>query len=120
MRALGKERNELKVVNDQVFSPSYTKDLAKKIVQLISTEYYGIFHITSKGHCSWYEFAREILRQAGPKTRLIPISSEQYPQKAKRPDFSVLDNYHLRLLGMDDMPTWQEALKDYMIEKGRI
>ncbi len=117
---LAQEREELKVVNDQVFSPTYTKDLAKKIAQLITSEYYGIFHITNRGSCSWYEFAKEILKLADLKIRLIPITSDEYPQKARRPRFSVLDNYHLRLLGMDDMRTWQEALKDYMISKGYI
>jgi dTDP-4-dehydrorhamnose reductase len=120
MLKLAKERDELRVVNDQVFSPTYTRDLAQKIAQLINTEYYGIFHITNKGSCSWYEFAREILKQAGLKTPVIPITSDEYPQKASRPRFSVLDDYHLRLLGMDDMRTWQEALKDYMISKGYI
>lgn len=118
--SLAKERSELRVVNDQEFSPTYTMDLAKKIAQLITTEYYGIFHITNKGACSWYEFAREILKQADLKTQVIPVTSDQYPQKAKRPRFSVLDNYHLRLLAMDDMRTWQEALKAYMIGKGYI
>jgi len=117
---LGKERDELRVVNDQAFSPTYTKDLAAKIAQLIQTEYYGIFHITNKGSCSWHEFAREILKQARLKTPVIPISSDQYPQKARRPRFSMLDNYQLRLLGMDDMRPWQEALRDYMINKGHI
>jgi dTDP-4-dehydrorhamnose reductase len=117
---LAREREKLEVVDDQILSPTYTKDLAQKIVQLISTEYYGIFHITNKGSCSWYEFAEEILKQAGLETPIIPISSDQYPQKAKRPRFSVLDNYQLRLLGLDDMPTWQEALRDYMTSKGHI
>ena len=117
---LGKEQSELRVVNDQVFSPTHTKDLARKISQLIETECYGIFHITNKGSCSWYEFAGEILRLAGLKTPIIPVSSDEYPQRAKRPRLSVLGNYHLRLLGMDDMVTWQEALKDYMIQKGRF
>ena len=120
MLRLGKEKDEIGVVNDQIFSPTYTKDLAKKIVQLINTEYYGIFHITNKGICSWYDFAREILRLAGLKIPVNPITSGQYPQKAKRPNFSVLDNYHLRLLGMDDMRNWQEALAEYMKEKGHI
>jgi dTDP-4-dehydrorhamnose reductase len=120
MLSLGTKRDELRVVNDQVFSPTYTRDLAKKIAQLITTEYYGIFHITNKGSCSWYEFTREILRLAGLKTRVIPITSDQYPQKVPRPHFSVLDNYHLRLLKMDDMRTWQEALADYMREKGHL
>ena len=109
---------ELRVVNDQSFSPTYTKDLAAKIAQLIRTEYYGIFHITNKGSCSWHEFAREILKQARLETPVIPVSSDQYPQEARRPRFSVLDNYQLRLLGMDDMRPWQEALRDYMISKG--
>lgn len=117
---LAKERNELRVVNDQVLSPTYTRDLARKIAQLITTEYYGIFHATNKGACSWYEFTKEILRLTGLKTPVIPITSDQYPQKAKRPSFSVLDNYHLRLLGMDDMRPWQEALKAYLKEKGHI
>ncbi|MBM3118913.1 MAG: dTDP-4-dehydrorhamnose reductase [Chloroflexi bacterium] len=120
MLKLAKERDELRVVNDQVFSPTYTKDLAGKIAQLITTEYYGIFHITNRGSCSWYEFTKEILRLAGLKTPVTPITSDQFPQKAKRPNYSVLDNYHLRLLGMDDMRPWQEALKDYLIEKGHI
>ena len=120
MLKLAGGRDELRVVNDQVFSPTYTKDLAKKIAQLITTEYYGVFHITNKGACSWYEFATEILKLAGLNAPITPVSSEQYPQKARRPRFSVLDNYHLRLLGLDDMRSWQEALKDYMIEKGHI
>ncbi|MCL0087503.1 dTDP-4-dehydrorhamnose reductase [Dehalococcoidia bacterium] len=120
MLRLAKGKDELRVVNDQVFSPTYTKDLAEKIAQLIHTEYYGIFHITNKGSCSWYEFSKEILNLAGIRTPVIPITSDQYPQKARRPHYSVLDNYHLRLLGMDDMRPWQEALKDYMISKGHI
>jgi len=117
---LAQQQGELRVVNDQVFSPTYTKDLAKKIAQLIDTEYYGIFHITNKGSCSWYEFTKEILKLAGLKTPVIPTTSDEYPQQARRPHFSALDNYQLRLLGVDDMRPWQEALKDYMISKGHI
>jgi dTDP-4-dehydrorhamnose reductase len=117
---LARERDKLRVVSDQVFSPTYATDLARKIVQLISTDYYGIFHITNRGACSWYEFTVEILKQAGIKTPVVPITSDQYPQKARRPRNSVLDNYHLRLLGMDDMRPWQEALKDYLSARGHI
>jgi dTDP-4-dehydrorhamnose reductase len=120
MLRLARERDELRVVADQIFSPTYTKDLAQKIAQLITTDYYGVFHITNKGSCSWHEFASEILKLAGLKTPVIAITSDQYPQKARRPRFSVLDNYHLRLLGIDDMRPWQEALRDYMREKGHI
>jgi dTDP-4-dehydrorhamnose reductase len=120
MLRLARERDELRVVNDQILSPTYTKDLARKIGQLVSTGYYGIFHITSRGACSWYEFAREILRLAGIKTPVVPIASDQYPQKARRPRYSVLDNYHLRLLGMDNMRTWREALKAYLAARDHI
>jgi dTDP-4-dehydrorhamnose reductase len=117
---LAKRNNEIRVVNDQISSPSYTLDVADKIAKLITTEYYGIFHIVNSGTCSWFEFAEEIVRITGLKTRVIPISSEQYPQKANRPRFSALDNYQLKLLGMGQMRSWQEALKDYMISKGHI
>ena len=118
---LAREQDEVRVVNDQVLSPTYTRDLAQKMVQLIPTEYYGIFHITNGGYCSWYEFAREILRLVGTKTPVVPIASDQYPQKARRPGYSVLDNYHLRLTtGMGGMRPWQEALKDYLTAKGHV
>jgi dTDP-4-dehydrorhamnose reductase len=120
MLRLSKERDELRVVDDQVFSPTYTKDLARKIAQLMTTDYYGIFHITNRGACSWYEFTTEILKLAGLKTPVVPITSDQYPQKARRPRYSVLDNSHLRLLGMDDMRPWQEALEDYLVARGHI
>jgi len=120
MLKLSREREELRVVNDQIFSPTYTMDLARKIVQLMTTDYYGIFHITNRGACSWYEFTTEILKLAGITTPVVPITSDQYPQKARRPRYSVLDNSHLRLLGMDDMRPWQEALKDYLVARGHI
>jgi dTDP-4-dehydrorhamnose reductase len=120
MLKLARECDELRVVNDQVFSPTYTSDLARKIAQLMTTDYYGIFHITSRGTCSWYEFTKEILKLADIKTPVVPITSDQYPQKARRPRYSVLGNYHLQLLGMDDMRPWQEALKDYLVAKGHI
>jgi len=118
MIRLSQERDELNVVNDQFLSFTYNADLAEKIAELIKTEYYGVFHITNKGSCSWYEFAREILSLYGSKTPVTPITSDEYPQKAKRPNFSVLDNYHLRLLKIDELRPWQEALKDYLANKG--
>ena len=117
---LAKERPELQVVNDQVFSPTGTRDLAEKIVKIMPTELFGIFHITNSGACSWHEFAVEILRLAGIKTPVIAIKSEQYPQKARRPHYSVLDNCQARLLGWDVMRPWQAALADYMQEKAYL
>jgi dTDP-4-dehydrorhamnose reductase len=114
------QQPEVRVVSDQVFSPTYTRDLAPKIEELMKTEYYGIFHITNKGSCSWFEFASEVLRLVGQKTRVVPITSAEWKAPAKRPGFSVLDNYHLRLLGIKEMRPWQEALVDYLREKGHI
>jgi dTDP-4-dehydrorhamnose reductase len=115
---LSKERDRLTVVNDQIFSPTYTPDLAAKIIQLLETELYGVYHITNRGACSWYEFAAEILRLAGSNTSLLPITSAEYPQKAKRPAYSVLGHYHLKLLGMGDVRSWREGLGAYILEKG--
>ena len=112
--------SEIKVVNDQVVSPSYTVDVAAKIAELVTTEYYGTFHIVNGGACSWFEFAEEIIKLRGLKTRVIPLSSEQYPQKAKRPPFSALECYQLKLLGMRQLRSWQEALRAYLKEKGHI
>ena len=117
---LAKKNNEVKVVCDQISSPSYTKDVAAIIAKLITTEYYGFFHIVNSGTCSWFEFAKEIVGLADLKAHVTPVSSDQYPQKARRPHYSALDNYHMRLLGMGEMRSWQEALRDYMISKGHI
>ena len=120
MLKLSRERDEIKVINDQILSPTYTKDLAGKIAELIATDYYGVFHITNKSACSWYDLAAEALRLASLKTWVVPITSDQYPQKAKRPSYSVLDNFHLRLIGKDDMRPWQDALAGYMRERGHM
>lgn len=117
---MAKERRELTVVDDQVFSPTYTKDLARKIAQLINTEYYGIFHITNGGSCSWFKFTKEIIRLTSIEVNVIPVTSKEYPTPAKRPHFSVLDNFHLRLLKMDDIEPWQDALRDYLGAKGYL
>ncbi len=120
MIKLAKEKPELRVVSDQVFSPTYTLDLANKIAEIVETEYYGTFHITNSGTCSWYELTRETLDAIGNKTPVIPITSDQYPQKAKRPAYSVLRNYQLQLLGISPVRSWQEALREYLREKGHI
>ncbi len=110
---LARERDKLTVVNDQIFSPTYAPALADKIAELLPTELYGVYHVTNSGACSWFEFADEILRLAGSKTPVLPITSAQYPQKAKRPAYSVLGHYHLKLLGLDDLRCWQEGLGEY-------
>lgn len=117
---IGKERGELNVVNDQVFSPSYTIDVAEKIAELIETDNYGIFHITNSGECSWFDFCQQIFHLSNVKTRVNPVTSVQYNQKAKRPAYSVLRHLHLSRLGMDDMRPWENAITDYLRKKGHL
>jgi len=112
---LAREKKKLRVVSDQVGRPTYARDLSEKMKQLLSTKSYGIYHITNSGSCSWYEFAREILKLAGIKgVEVMPISSEELDRPAPRPRFSVLENCRLRLALGNSMRNWQEALSDYI------
>lgn len=111
---LSKERNELQVVNDQIGSPTYTKDLAKTIFRLIETDCYGTYHASCNGQCSWYEFACEIFRLKGINVKVNPVPTEAFPRPAKRPKHSVLENYMLTMTVGNTMREWQEALKDYL------
>jgi len=112
---LAREKSVLKVVDDQVGSPTYTKDLSQQIKRLVATELYGTYHITNSGRCSWYEFAQEILKLAGIKgVKVTPITSEELARPAPRPKFSVLENYCLRLSLGNGMREWKEALRDFL------
>jgi len=120
---LAKQKKEIEVVNDQTGSPTYTKDLARAIAQLIGAgrqdssnraSLYGIWHITNSGQCSWCEFAREIVQDS--RVYVKPISSDDLNRPARRPKFSVLDNYVWRLQGWGPLRHWKEALKDYLKE----
>ncbi len=107
---------ELRVVDDQIGSPTYAKDLAKAISTIIRKETYGLYHAAGQGSCSWYEFTLEILRLAGHNTRLIPIKSWELGRPARRPRYSVLGQQKLNELGIRLRP-WQEALADFLMEK---
>lgn len=111
-------KKEMKVVNDQVLTPTSTADTAEKLFELIQTGKYGIYHMTNTGSCSWYEFACEISRLMKLDMRIIPITTEQFGAKAKRPHYSVLDNLNLRKIGLADMRNWKEALGDYIKRRG--
>ncbi|AZO93474.1 dTDP-4-dehydrorhamnose reductase [Halocella sp. SP3-1] len=112
MLRLGKERDELSVVSDQIGSPTYTYDLAGLLVDMIQTEKYGIYHATNEGYCSWYEFACEIFRQAGIDIKVNPIKTEDYPTKARRPKNSRLSKE--LLYEFKKLKKWQTALKNYL------
>lgn len=111
---LAKEQEELRVVNDQVGTPTSTVDLARCILDLIQTEHYGIYHGTCEGECTWYEFARRILALKGINKRVIPISTTELRLPAKRPAYSVLENFMLSMVGLDNFRKWEEALEEYL------
>ncbi len=116
MLAIAKDRNELLVVNDQKGTPTFAGDVAKQIKLLMDTESYGLYHCTSQGSCTWYDFAKEILRLAGISTRVKPVTSAEYPRPARRPASSVLDNLMLRVQGLDIMPPWRDSLASHIKE----
>ena len=110
-----KSKKELRVVADQVGSPTFTADLASAIRDLIRSPLYGTYHITNKGSCSWYEFAKQILTYAGiDDVEIKAIRSEEWPTPTRRPKNSVLRHYALELQGRDNLRTWEEALKDFI------
>jgi dTDP-4-dehydrorhamnose reductase len=118
MIRLAKERKPIRVVTDQVLTPTYTRDLAEKIKELLQTGAYGLYHITNSGHCSWYEFAAKIFELLGLKPDFGPTTSVGFGAKARRPAYSVLAHERLKRLGLDDLRPWPEALEAYLKEKG--
>lgn len=116
MLRLGKERGAVSVVNDQFGSPTYTKDLAVLLVEMIQTDKYGFYHATNEGICSWYEFAAEIFKQAGLDVEVTPVSSAAFAAKAKRPHNSRMNKDKLEANGFRRLPAWQDALGRYLKE----
>ena len=118
MLNVGKRFDTLRVVNDQIGTPTYTLDLSRLLVDMIETEKYGYYHATNEGgFISWYEFACEIFRQAGYATKVVPVTTEEYGlSKAARPYNSRLDKSKLREEGFQPLPTWQDALGRYLKE----
>ena len=116
MIRLGEERGEVGVVHDQVGSPTYTVDLAKFMVELMETEQYGIYHATNSGVCSWYEFAVEIFKQVGMNVTVNPLTSDQFPRPAARPEYSVLSKKKIEEKGLIPLRDWKEALSAYLDE----
>ncbi len=114
MLNLGKTRDSLTVVDDQIGSPTYTYDLARLLVDMVETEKYGRYHATNEGLCSWYEFACEIFKEAGIQVKVSPVSTDMYPARAKRPMNSRMDKSKLRDMGFEPMPSWQDALRRYL------
>ncbi len=116
MLRLSKERKELTIVNDQHCTPSFAADVATAIARLIETDHYGLYHATNSGSTTWYDFAREIFRLAAIDIAVRPIPSADYPQKAKRPAYSVFDCGKLAANTGDPLPAWQDALGRYLVQ----
>ena len=114
MLELGQREKQISVVKDQKGCPTWSYHLAQAVVELIQTERYGIYHITNSEPTTWYDFAREIFRLSGRDIEVLPVTSDQFSRPAMRPQNSVLDPFPLpRVLGRE-MPSWREALKEYI------
>ncbi len=112
MLRLAGERDEVRVVADQVGSPTFTEDLAPAIKRLVVGRFPGVFHVTNSGTASWFELAQATFAAAGlDPSRVVPISTDEYPTPAKRPAYSVLDNAALRLQGLPLLADWHEPLE---------
>jgi dTDP-4-dehydrorhamnose reductase len=116
MLRLGAAQNEVKVVSDQIGSPTYAYDLARLLCDMIQTEKYGVYHATNEGFCSWYEFAEYIFSCAGMDTRVIPIESKDYISAAKRPKNSRLSKASLDEAGFTRLPHWKDATERFLKE----
>lgn len=116
MLKIGKDRDALNVVCDQIGSPTYTADLAVLLCDMIVTERYGVYHATNEGYCSWAEFAKAIFKEAGYETIVNPVTTEEYGVKAQRPLNSRLSKKSLDEAGFERLPNWEDALKRYLKE----
>lgn len=114
MLKLAEENSTLRVVTDQIGTPTSTTELTRSIFALLASDAYGTYHGTCQGQCSWYEFACEIFRQIGKAVEVLPVMTSQFPRPASRPAHSVLDNYMLRMTVGDPMRDWQQALEEYL------
>ncbi len=115
----GREQPELKVVNDQFGSPTYTGDLARAIARLVTTRRYGVYHLTNRGITTWFDFACEIFRQKGVATPVLPRSTADAGRPAPRPPYSVLENWAWQVAGEELLPAWEDALGRYLVRSLR-
>ncbi|MEW5902480.1 MAG: dTDP-4-dehydrorhamnose reductase, partial [Acidobacteriota bacterium] len=120
MISLAAEGKTVRVVNDQWVTPTATAELAERVGELIRTRQYGLFHLTSEGECSWFQFAEEVFRLSGRKPHLEPVDSRSFGAKARRPLYSVLENKKAKEIGLRALSPWQESLAAYLRKKGYL
>jgi dTDP-4-dehydrorhamnose reductase len=118
MLTLAGEGRPLRVVSDQIVTPSYTRDLAGKVWQVLGLGEPGLYHLTSSGETSWYDFVREVFRLRALHPQLTPVTAAEFAARAQRPAYSVLARERLAALGLDDLRPWPEALAAYLAEPG--
>ena len=118
MLKLAAERSEIRVVDDEILTPTYTIDIAQQVAKLVNARKPGLFHGTAQGSCSWYEFARKIFSLTGTKTELKKARPGEFSAKVRRPSYSVLDNAALAAAGIDIMPAWSDGLARYLKQIG--
>jgi dTDP-4-dehydrorhamnose reductase len=114
MLYLARERGEVRVVDSEWVTPTYTRDLARQILALSGSDAYGLYHGTAESSCSWYEFAQEIFRLSGTAVTLKTASPAEFSAKVPRPAFSVLDNHALKSRGLNTFTSWQAGLREYL------
>lgn len=114
MLKLAESHDRIKVVNDQRGCPTYTKDLAEKIIELFQTDNFGTYHISNSGSCTWYEFAKAIFEIKGIDIQVDPCTSEEFPRQAKRPKNSVLEQFALKLNGFGAVEDWKQGLVKFL------
>ncbi len=114
MLRLAEKQDEINVVSDQIGSPTYTADLKYLLSDMIESDRYGIYHATNKGYCSWYDFAKEIFRIKGLRVKVNPVTSNEFPSKAKRPKKRRLNLDALKENGFTPLPAWEDAVKRYL------
>ena len=119
MLKLARERGEVRVVSDEVVTPTSTRKLAQQIVALSRSDQYGLYHATAEGSCSWFEFAKEIFDVTGTRVVLKTASSSDFPAKVARPRYSVLENAALKRQGLNVFRSWKDGLHDYL-EVGQL
>ncbi|NLU04516.1 MAG: dTDP-4-dehydrorhamnose reductase [Methanothermobacter sp.] len=120
MVELAERGHEISVVDDQYGSPTYTRDLAAAIGNLLERPAYGVYHLTNSGQCSWYEFAIDIFNELGMEVCLKPVKSHEFPRPARRPSFSVLRNYNWSMEGFKPLRNYRDALRDYIKDAGFV
>jgi len=114
------ERDEVRVVNDEFVSPTFTRDVARQIALLSRSDQFGLYHATAEGSCSWYEFAKAIFDVTKTKANLQIASSSEFPAKVPRPKYSVLENYELKKRGLNSFRSWEAGLNSYLHAVGYL